>query len=187
MIDLLRAYDLLIHPGLGNSGVDHWQSYWCMAFPNATRVIQDEWDEPRRDAWLARLDAAIANGTRPAILVCHSLACALAVHWASRGNTGRIKAIMLVAPADVDSPAHTPDCVRNFAPLPQTRLPLPTLVVASSNDTYLAMDRARALAQAWGADLCAVGDLGHINSEMRLGLWPQGLVLLGQLAARIEP
>ncbi|TAK47937.1 MAG: alpha/beta fold hydrolase [Xanthobacteraceae bacterium] len=186
MIDALRAYDLLIHPGLGNSGVDHWQSHWCMAFPNATRVIQDEWDDPRRADWLARLDAAVAIGTRPAVLICHSLACALAAHWAARGKTGRVRAIMLVAPADVDSPLHTPDCVRDFAPLPLVPLPVPSLVVASSNDGYIALARARELAALWGADFCDGGELGHINSESRLGLWPQGLVLLGQLVARIE-
>jgi predicted alpha/beta hydrolase family esterase len=52
MRDATSDYDFLVLPGLGNSGVDHWQSYWCMAFRNATRVLQDSWDNPRPDAWL---------------------------------------------------------------------------------------------------------------------------------------
>lgn len=186
MQDATASYDFLIHPGLGNSGVDHWQSYWCMAFRNSTRVVQDEWDAPQPQAWMARLDATIANGTRPAILICHSLACALAAHWAARNNPGRIKGVMLVAPADVDSPTHTPDSVRAFAPLPLNKFPVPSLVVASRNDSFLAFERARQIATHWGSDFCDVGELGHINSECRLGLWPQGLLLLGQLIVRIE-
>lgn len=186
MIDATGTYDFLIHPGLSNSGVDHWQSYWCMALRNSTRVVQDEWDAPQPQAWLARLDAAIANGTRPAILICHSLACALAAHWAARAQPGRVKAVMLVAPADVDSPAHTPDSVRAFAPLPRAPFPTPSLIVASRNDTYLDFSHAQELARVWGSDFCDAGELGHINSECRLHLWPQGLLLLGQLIARIQ-
>lgn len=186
MQDATAAYDFLIHPGLSNSGVDHWQSYWCMALRNSTRVVQDEWDAPQLRSWLTRLDASIANGTRPAILICHSLACALAAHWAARAKPGRVKGVMLVAPADVDSPAHTPECIRNFAPLPLAPFPVPSLVVASRDDTFLSFERARQLAAHWGADFCDAGELGHINSECRLHLWPQGLLMLGQLIARIE-
>jgi predicted alpha/beta hydrolase family esterase len=68
MRDATNDYDFLALPGLSNSGVDHWQSYWCLAFRNASRVLQDEWDQPVLADWLARLDAAIAGGTRPAVL-----------------------------------------------------------------------------------------------------------------------
>lgn len=185
MRDAASDYDFLILPGLGNSGVDHWQSYWCLAFRNATRVIQDDWDNPRRADWMARLDAAIAGGARPAVLVCHSLSCSLAAHWAARGDKGRVVAAFLVSPSDVDSPAHTPETTRDFAPIPTRPFPVPTLVAASEDDPFVPLSRAQELARAWGADCCCIGALGHVNSDSKLGYWPQGLVLLGQLLARV--
>lgn len=184
MIDPTAAFDFLLLPGLGNSGVDHWQSYWSMAFPNASRVLQDEWERPRRDDWLRRLDRCVADGRRPAVLIGHSLGTALAVHWLASRPPGRIKAALLVAPSDVESPTHTPDGVRDFAPLPQCRLPVPATVVASSNDPYVDLARAKTFAENWGTDFYDAGELGHINGAARLGLWPQGLLILGQLLAK---
>jgi predicted alpha/beta hydrolase family esterase len=186
MRDATADFDFLVLPGLANSGVEHWQSYWCMAFRNASRVLQDDWDNPDPRPWLAHLDAAIAGGTRPAILVCHSLSCALAAHWAARNAPGRVAAALLVAPSDVEDPAHTPEAVRGFAPMPRTRFPVPALVVASTDDPYVSIARARDFAANWGADYCELPELGHINTATRLGLWPQGLVLLGRLIERIK-
>jgi predicted alpha/beta hydrolase family esterase len=186
MRDATNDFDLLVLPGLGNSGVDHWQSYWCLAFRNATRVLQDDWDNPHPDAWLKNLDAAIEGGSRPAILVCHSLSCALAAHWAARQQSGRVKAAFLVAPSDVERPQHTPDSVRRFAPMPLKAFPVPALVVASTDDVYVTPARAEEFARAWGADFVNAGELGHINTASRLGYWPQGLLMFGQLLARIN-
>ena len=185
MQDVTGDYDFLVLPGLGNSGVEHWQSYWCMAFRNATRVLQDDWDAPQLGAWLTRLDAAIAGGTRPAILVCHSLSCSLAAHWAARGKAGRVRAAFLVAPSDLERP-DAPPGTRNFLPVPLRPFPAPALVVASTDDAYVTPLRARQFAQSWGADYCELPELGHINTVSRLGLWPQGLLLLGRLIERAK-
>jgi len=183
--DATDDFDFLVLPGLGNSGVEHWQSYWCLAFRNATRVLQDDWDNPKLADWLPRLDAAIAGGTRPAVLICHSLSCSLAAHWAARNSKGRVVAAFLVAPSDVESDAHTPESTRDFAPIPRKPFPVPSLVVASTDDPYITVARAEQFAKAWDADFCNAGELGHINSASRLGFWPQGLLMLGQLLARI--
>lgn len=185
MIPSSDAFDFLILPGLTNSGIDHWQSHWSMAFPNASRVLQDDWDTPQLTDWLTRLDQAVAQGTRPAILIAHSLGVALAVHWLASREPGRVKAALLVAPSDVESTEHTPDVVRNFAPLPRTPLPVPTITIASSNDPFVTLERARTFASGWASGFHNAGELGHINGASRLGLWPQGLVLLGRLLNRI--
>jgi predicted alpha/beta hydrolase family esterase len=185
MRDATNDFDFLVLPGLGNSGVDHWQSYWCLSFRNATRVLQDDWDNPKLDAWLDNLDAAIARGKRPAVLICHSLSCSLAAHWAARNRPGRVAAALLVAPSDIESDAHTPPSTRDFAPMPLKPFPVPSLVVASTDDPYVTVARAQEFARAWSADFCNAGELGHINSASRLGTWPQGLLMLGQLLARI--
>lgn len=183
--DATSTLDFLILPGLGNSGVDHWQSHWSAAFPRSSRVLQDDRDNPKRADWMARLDAIVAQGIRPAILIAHSLGVALAVHWLTSREPGRVKAAFLVAPSDVESAAHTPEETRDFSPLPGKRLPVPAMVVASTDDAFVSIARARALASDWGAEFCDVGELGHINSASRLDLWPQGLLLLGRLLTKV--
>lgn len=185
MRDATNDYDFLVLPGLGNSGVEHWQSYWCLAFRNAMRVLQDDWDNPKLASWLKRLDAALNGGTRPTILICHSLSCTLAAHWAVRAEPGRVKAVLLVAPSDLERP-DAPPATRDFLPMPKQRFPVPTLVVASTDDTYVKPAKAREFAEAWGADYCELPELGHINTISRLGFWPQGLLLLGRLSERIK-
>lgn len=185
MRDATAEYDFLILPGLGNSGVDHWQSWWSLAFRNSSRVLQDDWDNPRLADWLPRLDAAIAGGSRPAVLICHSLACSLAAHWAARNDKGRVAAAFIVAPADIESDVHTPPSTRSFAPIPRKPFPVPSLVVASTNDPYVTIERAQSFAESWGADFCNAGELGHINADSKLAYWPQGLLMLGQLLSRV--
>jgi predicted alpha/beta hydrolase family esterase len=183
--DATNDYDFLALPGLGNSGVEHWQSYWCMAFRNATRVLQDDWDDPTLASWIVRFDAALAGGTRPAILICHSRSCTLAAHWALRADPGRVKAALLVAPSDLERP-DAPAATRSFLPMPKHRFPVPALVVTSTDDAFVKPTRAREFADAWGADYCELPELGHINTASKLGFWPQGLLLLGRLIERIK-
>lgn len=185
MIPSCDAFDFLILPGLTNSGVDHWQSHWSMAFPTASRVLQDDWHTPQLADWLVRLDQTVTQGKRPAILIAHSLGVALAVHWLSSRKPGRVKGAFLAAPSDVESAEYTPEATRNFAPLPRKPLPVPTITVASSNDPFVALKRARAFASDWNSAFHEAGELGHINGASRLGLWPQGLVLLGWLLNRV--
>ncbi|HEU0125393.1 MAG TPA: alpha/beta hydrolase, partial [Flavobacterium sp.] len=98
---------LLIIPGLGDSGEKHWQTFWHQKFENSIRVVQDNWDEPIRKEWLERLNENILKLNEPTILVAHSLAVSLVLHWAEKYSNSNIIGAFLVAPADVDSPEHT--------------------------------------------------------------------------------
>ena len=171
---------VLIIPGLGGSGPDHWQTHWQRAMPNARRVEQADWDRPDLSAWLARL-ADVIESAPGAVLVAHSLGCALVAHLAARRPDLPLEAALLVAPADVDSARHTPEHLRGFAPLPRDPFPFRSFVVASTNDPYMAIDRARSLAAAWRAILIDVGASGHINTEAGFGPWPTGERLLDEL------
>jgi uncharacterized protein len=125
---------VLIVPGLGDSGPAHWQTHWQQARPGWRRVVQNNWDQPDRDDWIACLERDVRAARGKVILVGHSLACALIAHWAARCDTSRVASALLVAPSDVESPRHTPDEVRCFAPIPLAPLPFRSVVVASSND-----------------------------------------------------
>jgi predicted alpha/beta hydrolase family esterase len=177
---------LLILPGLGNSGEKHWQTFWHKKFKNSIRLIQDNWDEPLREDWIARLNEEVSKLKNPTILVAHSLAVSLVLHWAESNSNKNIIGALLVAPADVDSPEHTPDVIRNFSPMPVYQLPFPSIVVASENDPYASFERKQYFAKMWGSDFVNVGQQGHINSDSDLKYWEEGQLILQQLIANIS-
>jgi predicted alpha/beta hydrolase family esterase len=171
---------VLIVPGLGNSGPQHWQSIWQQQNPDFIRVEQADWDQPDFRDWLARLDAAITACPAPPVVVAHSLACSLVGHWVER-HQGILQAALLVAPADVDSESHTPPETRGFRPMPLAPFNCPTIVVASSNDPFVDFARARHFSACWQARFIEAGPLGHINSASGLEDWPFGRALLDRL------
>jgi predicted alpha/beta hydrolase family esterase len=183
--DAAPAPVALVLPGLNGSGPEHWQTRWEVLHPSYRRVVQRDWDHPDREAWLAALEAAVERAGAPVVLVAHSLGCALAAHAAARPFAAAIAAALLVAPADVDSPARTPPETRCFAPLPLRPLPFPATVVASQDDPYVTLARARAFAAAWGATFVDAGPRGHLNAASGLGDWPDGHRHLEALLARI--
>lgn len=144
----MSAPQILILPGLYNSGPDHWQTRWQNSLPNAQRVEQRSWDAPDCKEWVAMLNAAIADCAQPVVLVAHSLGCALVNWWASMHGTAahasRVKAALLVAPPNVERPDF-PEAATGFSPMPTRRLPFNTIVIASSDDPYCALPKA----QAW--------------------------------------
>jgi predicted alpha/beta hydrolase family esterase len=168
---------VLILPGLGDSGPDHWQSLWEASSPAFRRVIQRDWETPARADWVAALEAAVAASSERVVLVAHSLACALVAHWAPQAR-GRVAAALLVSPSDVDAPERTPDVVRDFSKLPLAPLPFPTVLVCSRNDPYVAFSRGEAFAGSWGSRLVDAGLAGHINSASGHGSWPEGRTIL---------
>jgi predicted alpha/beta hydrolase family esterase len=173
---------ILIVPGLGGSGPEHWQTCLERSLPGAARVEQDDWDRPHRDRWVARLVSAVARAPG-AVLIAHSLGCILIAHAAIEFPGLPIGSALLVAPADVDSAGHTPDHVRSFAPIPRVPLPFPAVTVASTNDPYMTLARARALAEAWDTEFINVGPLGHINVAAGFGPWPAGETIVRRLLA----
>ncbi len=174
----MSAARVLLIPGLWNSGPENWQSYWEREY-GFERVLQRDWDTPDREEWVETLQKAIAAATQPLVLVGHSLGCSLIVQWAAK-YTGLVRGALLVAPSDTEGPNY-PDCTTGFIPMPRNRLPFPNIVAASSDDIYVTLDRARAFASDWGAQLEVVGALGHINADSKLGNWPQGYALLQRL------
>lgn len=176
---------LVIVPGLGGSGEDHWQSIWHREYKRSVQITQDDWDQPYLNVWLHTLTDAVSLLHKPFLFVAHSLGVSLVAHWASRYGNKYAKGAFLVAPADVDSASRTPDVVRSFAPMPLSALPFPSLVVAGENDPYVSIDRAHFFADQWGSQFADVGAEGHINAKSGLGNWQEGKTLLQQLQKQI--
>ncbi len=184
----LADIDILLVPGRGNSDAFHWMSAWAAAIPNASRVLQAEWEKPQPADWIGRLDDAIRTTPRRCVVIGHSLAVATIVKWAdaaSADDLAKVAGALLVSPTNVEDPDPSFDTVRPFAPMPMRPLPFPAMVLASRDDPRVTFARATECASAWGAELVDVGELGHIGNLQRLGIWPEGLIHLGRLLDRI--
>jgi predicted alpha/beta hydrolase family esterase len=179
-------HTLLIVPGLGDSGKEHWQNYWLTKYETSQKVIQHDWDQPILADWLQKLDAAITAIDGPIVIVAHSLAVSLVAHWSTTNNTQKIAGALLVAPADVDSQNHTPEETWNFSPIPLSKLAYPSVVVTSSNDPYVSVDRAQFLAEQWGSTFINIGPKGHLNSGSQLEYWEEGQAILESLIQKLE-
>jgi uncharacterized protein len=171
---------VLLLPGLGGSGPDHWQTHWEKAF-GFERVVQQDWDTPRVEDWVARLQQRIEADSCPKILVAHSLSCALVAHWA-HAHHGPVIAALLVAPSDVEAQNYPVGPV-GFAPMRRDGLAFPSMVVASDNDPYVPLVHGRQSARSWNSEYVLLGSCGHIGSDAKLGLWPAGQQLLRRLAS----
>lgn len=172
--------NMIVVPGLGGSGPDHWQSRWLRDRPGAVRVEQQNWDQPDLDDWIAALDDTVQPATGPVVLVAHSLGSHTVAHWAQRHNT-QVRAALLVAPPDIDYSSSRGAPIAGFGPPAANPLPFPTILVASSTDPWAKIDWSRKLAGQWGARFVDVGDAGHVNVEAGFGPWPEGEELLRDL------
>lgn len=176
------SHPVLIIPGIGNSGPEHWQSRWQQQNPAYVRAPFAEWDSPDRHDWVATLDATVRELGPETVLVAHSLGTLAVAHWAA-GYAGRkapVAGALLVAVPDSDRPAF-PVQARNFKPVPLQALGFPSVVVASEDDTYSNPVYSAAIAQAWGSRFISIGARGHINAASGLGDWSQGKAILEDL------
>lgn len=172
--------DILILPGWQGCGPLHWQSRWEVLH-GYERVEQHDWLRPLRGDWIARLEEVLLARAGPVWLVGHSLGCLLVAAWAAHSRqTARVAGALLVAPKDPELPALRP-VLRSWAPVEQTQLPFPALLLGSSNDPYCSLARAQQFARDWGARFVCLGARGHLNAESGLGDWPEGLQSLQAL------
>jgi len=170
---------VFIIPGLNNSGDAHWQTLWEKQF-NFTRIQQRDWDTPRRTDWVETIDKTLAShDLSNVILVGHSLACSTIAFWSEQYKR-KIKGALLVGPSDTEADTYPPGTT-GFTPVPLKPLTFPSIVVASTNDYYVRLERARQFANAWGSKLINIGDAGHINVAAGFGPWDQGLEFLKAL------
>lgn len=171
--------NVLILPGIGNSGPQHWQSLWQAANPSFVRVAQRDWNHPVCSEWVASLESAVSVAGPNTVLVAHSLACLQVVHWAALSRL-RIRGAFLVAVPDVEN-ANFPAEAIGFTPLPQQGLPFSSIIVASTDDPFGSLAYAHRCETAWGNRLVTIEAAGHINAASGLGEWQEGFALLQTL------
>lgn len=166
--------DILIVPGLGGLGPDHWQSRWEQKLSTARRVEQADWSAPDLPAWAGRLVATVSGATRPVVIVAHALG-AHVVAQAAPALDGRVAGAFLVAPPDLGDAARMPAAL-SVMRIPAGPLSFTSLVVASRTDPLCDFARAEAIAAMWRAPLVDAGEAGQIDEDAGFGPWPEGLM-----------
>lgn len=188
-MDLFNNYCVLMLPGRDGSGAEHWQTLWEQAFPDFVRVQQMDWVRPVYSEWEPKLTDAVSRATKPVLLIAHSAGTSLTMRWASDHPdlAYKVAGAFLVAPSDRDVLEGNPDNpVKGFGPMLMKPLPFKAMVVASRNDHLVTFERAIAFAEAWKAKLVDAGHCGHLGSAAEMGIWPNGLVALGQFLQSLE-
>ena len=167
----------LIVPGLGNSGPEHWQTYFQNSASNFIRIEKKDWDTPTCDDWIKNIDEKLLSfDISSVVLIGHSLGCSTIAQWAAKYKRN-IKGAMLVAPSDLEAPNYTFP-TKGFAPIPLDRMNFKSIVVASSNDIWVSLDRAKFFADNLGSDFINIGEAGHINVSSGHTNWEEGLTIL---------
>jgi uncharacterized protein len=187
----LADASILIVPGFGNSGPDHWQTRWEQKLSSARRVWHPALEHARRDDWVEAVVEAVERAEKPVVLVAHSLGVIGIVHAASRladlNLASKVTGAFLVAPSNVERDSLRPEIDRAFAPIPRDPLPFPSLLVASRNDPYCDFEVAADHANAWGSALVDAGEAGHINADSGHGPWPEGLLRFAGFFRTLKP
>jgi predicted alpha/beta hydrolase family esterase len=174
---------LLMVPGIEGSDERHWQTLWQDDLGNAAdRIAPASWDDPDHDDWLAAISR---SATADTVVVAHSLGCLAVTSWLIREARSLVAGAFLVSPPDPTGPAF-PAAAASFPRL-RGRLPVPAVVVASSDDPFVRLEVAREMAAEWGADFVDAGANGHLNSDSSLGRWKAGREQLDAFVGSLGP
>jgi predicted alpha/beta hydrolase family esterase len=184
-----RPPTFVIVPGLRGHVPEHWQTLLEHRLANAIavpRMADDAAEKLSCAAWVAALERTLEPIAGVVVLVAHSAGCAIVAHWARR-HERPIHGALLATPPDFATPlpqAYPPleTFARNgWMPMPDDRLPFPSIVAASTNDPLASFDRIVNLAARWGSRLVNLGAVGHLNPAAGFGPWPPAEALLREL------
>lgn len=180
---------ILIVPGLYGSELQHWQSWMEHKLPNTIRVEQEDWDNAILSVWANQILHYIDQLSGRVWIIAHSFGCLASVYAANK-RPERIAGAMFVVmadPASFNSKGFvrgepyitTIDSVSTY--LPKQPLGFPSVVVSSSNDPWMKVEKAELWADSWQSRFINIGAAGHINVASGFGAWPQGLQIFKQL------
>jgi len=173
-------------PGLRDHVDDHWQTLLAARLQRTACVPRLGKHVLSIAAWVRALEDTLAPIEGPVYLAAHSAGALIVAQWAREYRRPSAGAL-LATPPDLGAPLPAPyPSLETFAangwlPVPRTRLPFPSIVVASHDDPIGDFGRVSSLAADWGATLYDAGHVGHLNGASGFGEWPQAPDLLQSL------
>jgi uncharacterized protein len=172
--------EYFIIPGFGNSGDEHWQTFFEKEGNNFRRINQENWEFPNCDKWVENIENTLLQiDLSNVVLVGHSLGCATIAKWATT-HKNIIKGALFVAPSDMEI-HHEDYPTIGFDPMPSEKLDFKSILVASSDDPFMTIERAKYFAEKWNSEFVNIGNAGHINATSGYGQWKEGLEILKKL------
>ena len=186
MEKILTNATVLIIPGLRDHVAEHWQTLLEKKLDKVRSVPPLETDKLNCAKRVDAIQAQLEQIEGPVIFVAHSAGVLMTLHWAAKYQH-KIQGALLVTPPDLEQswPENypSPDMLRKegWDPLPQQKLPFPSILAASSNDHLATYAAATAMAKQWGSQLVNLGAVGHLNPAAGFGPWPQAEQLIQQL------
>lgn len=177
---------VLIVPGLREHVPQHWQTLLQAKLSKVRSVPPLQADKLSCAARVEAIQRELEQIDGPVILVAHSAGVLMVAHWAARYSRP-IQGALLATPPDLQASwpqgYPTPDSLRahGWDPLPDGRLPFPSIVAASSNDYLASLEAACHLAEGWGSQLVNLGAVGHLNPASGYGEWPRAEEFIREL------
>jgi predicted alpha/beta hydrolase family esterase len=178
--------DILMIPGHGDAGPDHWQNRWQSRLASARRVDQATLPTPASEDWVQSIANAINAAEKPVVLVAHSLGVGAAIHALAECE-GKVAGAFFVSPPNLQYPGLMPRQWKTFGPYPRAPLAFPSITIASRNDPLGSYEHAGDIANAWGSLLVAAGHSGQIDVDSGHGPWPEGTMVFAQFLSRLKP
>lgn len=173
------ACQYLILHGWGGSGPEHWQHWLASRLRAAGETVRfpllPHPDEPRLTDWLDTLKRELSAMPGARIVVCHSLAVLLWLHYARHPDAGPADRLLLVAPP---GPAVSNPQVESFFPAPRDPVSLhesarEIMLACSAADPFCPERAEKYFAEPLGVTARLLPpEAGHINVAAGYGPWP---------------
>lgn len=182
---------VLIVPGLRDHVAEHWQTHLETRLSKVYTVAPLQTDKLNCAKRVQAIAEQLNKIDGPVILVAHSAGVLMTIHWAAL-HKNNIKGALLVTPPDLSQswPENypTPEALRQegWTPLPNKKLPFPSIVIASQNDPLASFAAVAEMAKNWGSQLLDLGEVGHMNPASGFGPWPQAEQLIQQLDLAVD-
>lgn len=179
---------IVLVPGLRGRTPDHWQERMAAELPNTRHLATPGRADHGLDERTADLQREVQAARGPVLLVAHSAGVLVTLHWARRYRT-TVAGALLATPPDLrqELPAEYPSLAQlssaGWLPVPGDRLPFPSIVAASRNDSLGDFESVSGLAGAWGSQLVDLGPVGHLNPASGFGDWRWAETLLEALSS----
>ena len=188
----ISEIDILLVPSAAPMDPGHWMRRWHKSL-STSELVEPPASGEAFDAWIAQLVETARARERPALIIAHGRGASAVAHAAKHLVGEGVMGAILVSPHAPDrAPDRAPDQAGDaagadvLAEPPDELMAFPALVIASQSNPHTPIDRARALATAWGAEFVDAGDAGHIDDASGHGPWPEGLMRLGWFLKRID-